>query len=373
MLPLKRPKSLLKIAGKPIIEHALSCLKGIEEVVVISGHKGSEVQEFLESQSLPKISVVEQKDQLGTFHALLQAKPLLKDRFLVMNGDDLYSSEDVRACMAHPASILASPVADPKKFGILETENKLLKRILEKPANPPSSLANTGMFVLDQEVFDSVPEKTERGELELTDAVSTLAQKKKITVVEASGWHPIGYPWHMLEANEMLLKSLESRNEGVVEKGAVLKGSVAIGKNTLVKSGSYIEGPVLIGDNCTIGPNCYIRPFTTIGDNCKVGNAVEIKNSVIGDSVSIGHLSYFGDSVLGDNINVGGGTIAANLRHDNEPVKVMINSSLISTGRRKFGCVIGDGASLGVHTTIYPGRKLGTNTLPRAVVKEDTL
>jgi bifunctional UDP-N-acetylglucosamine pyrophosphorylase/glucosamine-1-phosphate N-acetyltransferase len=104
-----------------------------------------------------------------------------------------------------------------------------------------------------------------------------------------------------------------------------------------------------------------------------VGNAVEVKNCVIGDHVSIGHLSYFGDSVFGCGINIGAGTIAANLRHDNASVKSIVKGQVVDTGRRKMGAVIGDNVHTGIHTSIYPGRKIwpGKATLPGEIVSAD--
>jgi len=148
---------------------------------------------------------------------------------------------------------------------------------------------------------------------------------------------------------------------------------VQVGKGTVIRSGSYIEGPVVIGFNCKIGPNCYIRPSTTLGDNCKVGNAVEVKNSVLFDGISIAHLSYIGDSVIGEKVNLGGGTIAANARHDKKNVLMMVKKELIDTGRRKLGTIIGDEAKTGINTQVYPGRKLWpkVQTVPGEIIRKD--
>ncbi|MEK6868452.1 MAG: DapH/DapD/GlmU-related protein, partial [Nanoarchaeota archaeon] len=146
-----------------------------------------------------------------------------------------------------------------------------------------------------------------------------------------------------------------------------------VGKGTIIKSGVYIEGPVLIGQNCTIGPNCYIRGETTLGDGAKIGNAVEVKNSIVGNKTSIGHLSYVGDSIIADHVNFGAGTIVANLKHDDSTIKSHVGKELVDSGRRKLGTIIGDGVHTGVHSSIYPGRKLwpNTTTAPGEIVKYD--
>jgi len=368
MYPLEQPKPLLTVGGKTILQHSLEQLEGlVEEAVVIVHYKKELMAEHLKKiNSSLNVRVTEQPSPLGTFDALQQAKPLLGNRFLVMNGDDIYWRKDIESCLSHQACVLAKEVSDPTRFGILELEGNQLKRIMEKPTNPQSSLANTGLFVLEDKVFDVDVKKSDRGEFELTDAVSSL---EGVDVVKAEQWLPIGYPWDLLHANELFLEAIEQKIEGTVEKGVTLKGPVVIGKNSIVKSGAYIEGPVVIGEECTIGPNCFIRGSTVIGNNSRVGNSVEIKNSVLGSNVYVCHLSYLGDSVLGNNINIGGGTIAANLRHDNANVMVPINGTLKDTKRRKFGCVIKDGVHTGVHTSIYPGRVLERNTLPGEVIK----
>ncbi len=379
-LTVERPKPLLKVANKTILEHNLDALSGlVEEAILVVGFGKEMIEQFIErvkGNYRFKITFAVQKEQLGTGHALLSAEPHIKGRFIVLAGDDLYSAEDVKNCLKPSAlCVLASESEHPEKFGSIEAKDGFLVKIHEKSKNPASNLVNNSLYVLDMGIFDVKVGKSERLEIELTDMVNGLAKRERIAVVPVKGyWLPIGYPWSILEANEFLLKGMEKPPiEGEVEKNATIKGTVIIGKNTVVKNGAYIEGPVIIGENSEIGPNCYIRPYTSIGDSCKVGNAVEIKNSVIMDRTKIGHLSYFGDSVLGFNVNIGAGTIASNLRHDNENVKTTVKGELMDTGRRKFGAVIGDNVHTGIHTSIYPGRKIwpSVNTLPGEVVKED--
>ena len=376
-LTVNNPKSLLKITNETILEHSLKQLDGlVDEVILVVGFGKKQLKQFVETINYKiKINFVEQKEQLGTGHAVQSAKHLIKDRFIVMNGDDLYSRKDIEECLKHELSLHSSS-GDPRKFGALEVKNGYLVKIHEKSENPPSNLINTGLYVVNKKVFDQEVEKSPRGEIEFTDMVTALAKTDKISVVkEKDYWIPVGYPWHVLDANEFLLKRLNEENNGKVEKNATIKGIVSIGKGTIVKNGAYIEGPVLIGENCSIGPNCYIRSSTAIGNGCKIGNAVEIKNSVIMDNVSIGHLSYIGDSIIGEGTNIGAGTITANLRHDNKNIWTIVKDQKTDTGRRKLGTVTGENVHLGINTSIYPGRKIwpGKTTLPGEIVKEDIM
>jgi bifunctional UDP-N-acetylglucosamine pyrophosphorylase/glucosamine-1-phosphate N-acetyltransferase len=210
--------------------------------------------------------------------------------------------------------------------------------------------------------------------MESTDMVTAYAVKNPVTVISSDDrWIPIQYPWHLLDAAEHILSTMDSQIDGTVEEGAVIKGKLMLGKNSTIKAGAYIEGHVFIGENCEVGPNCYIRKFASIGNDCVIGHAVEIKGSVLGDNTKVPHLSYVPDSVLGNNVNYAGGTITANLKHDHSNVNCMVNGELVDTGRSKFGTVIGDNAKLGIHTIIYPGRKIDNDksTLPGDIVKED--
>jgi carbonic anhydrase/acetyltransferase-like protein (isoleucine patch superfamily) len=186
----------------------------------------------------------------------------------------------------------------------------------------------------------------------------------------------IRYPWDLLRANEWVVSSLtENLIEGDVHPSAVIEGVIHLGAGTRILPGVFIEGNVIIGRNCKIGPNCYLRGNTSIGDNCHIGQSVEIKNCLILSNTNVGHLSYVGDSVLGENVNFGAGTIVSNLRHDGKNHRSQVGGKLIDTGRRKFGTIVGDGVHTGIHTAIYPGRKLwpGTTTLPGEIVSKDLM
>ena len=195
-------------------------------------------------------------------------------------------------------------------------------------------------------------------------------------VVVAQSSFLIRYPWDLLRANEEQVATLrDKRIEGEIHPSAVIEGVIQLGAGTRILPGVFIEGNVVIGANCKIGPNCYIRGNTSIGDACHIGQSVEIKNCLILSQTNVGHLSYVGDSVLGSKVNFGAGTTTSNLRHDGKNHRSMVHGVLIDTGRRKFGTVVGDGVHTGIHTSIYPGRKLwpDTTTRPGEIVQHDVV
>lgn len=186
----------------------------------------------------------------------------------------------------------------------------------------------------------------------------------------------ISHPWDLLFILEDLVGALQQDDiRGTVRAGVTVDGHLVLGEGSVLLPGVYLEGKVVIGRNCQIGPNCYLRGNTAIGDNCHIGQAVEIKNSILMAGVGAGHLSYVGDSIVGAGTNLGAGTITANFRHDGKNHRSLAGGILVDTGRRKLGAIIGDGVHTGIHTSIYPGRKIwpGLATLPGQVVQRDLM
>lgn len=194
------------------------------------------------------------------------------------------------------------------------------------------------------------------------------------SAVTAESSFTIIHPWDLLRANELFVGAIdEPAIDGEIHPSSIIEGTVHLGPGSRILPGVLIEGKVVIGANCKIGPNCYIRGATSIGDGCHIGQAVEIKNSMILSGTNLGHLSYLGDSILGEKVNFGAGTIVSNLRHDGANQRSMVGDTLVDTGRRKFGTIVGDGVHTGINTSIYPGRKLwpNTTTRPGQVVDKD--
>ena len=377
-LTINTPKVLLKVANKTLLEHNMDQLKGIaDEVILVVGFKKEQIIEYFgDSYEGMKIKYVEQKNQLGTGDAVKCCEPFIKDKFILMMGDDLYHKNDIEKCVKNQYAVLVQKVSNPERFGVFLTDDNMnVKDLIEKPKEFVSDLANCAMYVLDKKVFDIKLEKSERGEYEITDAILQLSKNNEVKCVEVKEyWLSVGYAWHLLDANKVILERMKkSVIKGVVEDGAIIKGNIFLDEGSIIKAGVYIEGPAMFGKNSVIGPNCYIRAATSIGDNCKVGNAVELKNTIVMDKTNVGHLSYMGDSVIGTNSNMGAGTITANLRHDNANVKTVVKGELIDSGRRKFGTIIADNVHTGIHTSIYPGRKMwpNTSTLPGEIVQKD--
>jgi bifunctional UDP-N-acetylglucosamine pyrophosphorylase/glucosamine-1-phosphate N-acetyltransferase len=360
------PKVMLPICGKPLLEQIVLRARQarIDRFTLVIGYGADSVRNhFGDGSKLGvKIDYALQEKQLGTGHALMAAKGSAEERFFVLNGDVLPDVESLKKMADLKTAVAAIKVEDPKRYGVFTVSDARMISVVEKSENPPSNLANAGIYLLTGEIFEELGHVplSERGEYELTDGLNSLARKENIQVVELEDWLEIGRPWDILAANEKLMADLKGCILGEVEPGATLKGEVSVGKGSIVRSGAYIVGPVIIGENSDIGPNCYIRPSTCIGDNVRVGNAVEVKNSTIMDDTKVGHLSYVGDSVIGQRCNFGAGTIISNLRHDKSNIESYIKGLPVDSKRRKLGAIMGDEVKTGINTSIYPGTVIET-------------
>jgi len=383
-----KPKPLLTAANKAILGHQLDMLerKGVKDMVIIVGHFKEKIIDHCQKyHSQLNIKFVEQVKRNGTAATVALAEPYINSDFIVLNGDiyfDEYALDLLigKYNQTKDSVIVAKTVEHPEFFGNLRVKDDLILELVEKPEQPFTNLINAGIYLFKKQIFDAIRKTSlsTRGEYEITDSINIMINEgKNFRYVNFDGFfQDITYPWSILDINQHLLEQMQGDDlRGMVEAGATIKGNVKIGEGTLIKAGAYIEGPVVIGMNCNIGPNCYIRPGTSIANNCVVGNGCEVKNSIIMDNTHIAHLCYVGDSVLSENVNFAGGTITANLRHDNENVKSEIKGRIVDSGRRKLGTIVGEDAKTGIHTIIYPGRKIWPKrtTLPGQSVTEDII
>lgn len=393
LLPITatRPKHLIKVGGKPILQFCLESVKkaGISEAIIVTHYMGEAIRSYFgEGEKLGlKLSYVEQKAILGTGNAAEVADPYVDDDFVLIYGDLLFGQDSVKDVLAQfksgkTAAVMGVvPVDRPESYGIIEKDAEgKVKRIVEKPAagKAPSNLANAGVYVFSREVFDMIKrtKASIRGEWELTDAINMLAEEDKMVLaaqLSKDDWFDVGRPWDLLDANVWALKRMDHKVLGTVEQGAHLIGPVTVAETALVRSGAYIEGPVFIDEEADVGPNCYIRAGTSLGKKVRVGNACEIKNSIIMDGTHAGHLSYVGDSILCEKCNLGAGTIMANYRFDSGSIKMMVKDQVFNTGRRKLGAVLGDNVKTGIKSLFMPGVKVGVNSWvgPNFMVERD--
>ena len=279
-LTLNKPKPLLKVRDKTILEHNLDLLLGIaEEVIIVVGYKEEQIKKFVGSTyKTIKIRHIEQKTQLGTGHAVLQVENFIDDKFIVLMGDDLYSKEDIQEILRYEYAVLAKEVNNPENFGVYTLDyNNYVKDLVEKPKKFISNLANCGLYLLDKKIFPILKDlkPSIRGEIEVTDAVKELSQKEQVYCVKAKFWIPISNSWNLIEANEKI--PVRENIKGVVEELAEVKDS-DIEEGTIVLKRSKIHNSI-IGKNCEINGEVI---NSSIDDGCKISG--KIHNSIIYNS-----------------------------------------------------------------------------------------
>jgi len=292
------PKQLLPIANKPMSQYALEDLKttGVTDIAIIIGDVyPQKVKEYYGDGSKfgVKITYIYQDSPKGISHAIRLCKDFIRnDRFIVYLGDNVLRKNltDYAEKFENSqtdAMILLCEVDDPQRFGVAELDKDNLgkiKKIIEKPKVPPSNLAVIGIYFLTPKIFDVIDnlKPSWRGELEITEALQMLMDDGyKIKYDTVTGWwKDTGTPEDIIHANKLVLDSIGTENQFLIDDDAEVKENIVTGNGTMISSDSSIIGPVIIGKNCSIGSGVKLGPYVSIGDNCNLKNCI-IQDSII--------------------------------------------------------------------------------------------
>lgn len=211
MLDLTRetPKPMLKIKGRPILEHKILALpKEVTEIIFVIGYRGELIMNhFGHEFKGKKIKYVFQKDLNGTGGAIHLVRGLLEDKFLVVYGDDLYYPKDIKKLLKYNLAVLAREVDDPSRFGIIKTNRRgYVVEIIEKPKNSKDKLAAVGIFMLNKKFFDYDLVSIGGGEFGLPQTLAVMSKNYPVKVVKTKLWHPIGNPDDLKAAEQVIEK-----------------------------------------------------------------------------------------------------------------------------------------------------------------------
>jgi glucose-1-phosphate thymidylyltransferase len=353
------PKVMLPVLNKPILEHVFDSLAktGIDEAIVVVGYKKEVIMDHFKDYTTFKIVYVHQNRQLGTAHALLQAKSHLDDSFIVLAGDNLIDSKSIQNLYNddNKYSILISEHSLTSKYGVVFTEKGILKKIIEKPKEELSKFISTGIYKFPINIFEVIHKVISNGDYKLSSVVqSVINQGKKFITYPANYWMDIIYPWDLISINQSMAQKSSSSINGIIEKNVTLKGDVTIGKDTVIYSGCYLIGPVVIGEGCEIGPDVCVFPNSTIGNNCSINPFSEIRNSVLMDDVRISSHSTIMNSILAR-----GNILGNNFSSLSGENTVKIDDEFIRL--KDIGSMIGEDCNIGSHVVVEPGIIIGTN------------
>ena len=332
-------KQLVPIANKPILFYALEAMAEakIQEVGVVVGDTKREIQEAVGDGARwgLQVSYIEQEAPLGLAHAVKISEPFLGNEPFVMYLGDNLVKDGIRSLVEEflrrrpNSQILLASVRDPQRFGVAELREGRVVSLEEKPAHPKSDLALVGVYMFDKTIFEAVNaiRPSERGELEITDAIQYLIDKgyKVHPHIINGWWKDTGKLEDMLEANRIMLEAItSSRMEGDVDAASHLIGKVIVEQGAKIVA-STVRGPVIIGKRSHI-INSYIGPFTSIYHDTLVQNS-EIEHSIILEQCRITDIGgRLEDSLIGKNVEV--------FRSDGKP--------------KAYRLMLGDGSQVGL-------------------------
>lgn len=399
----KKAKVLHEVCGKPMVNHIIdvSKLAGSKETIVITGHMKDEVLKALDND----IKIAEQKERLGTGHAVMMCKDFINDddKIMILCGDTpLLNEETLKNLLdyhnknSYKATVLTCIVENSNGYGriIRDDKNNLLKIVEQKDASMEELLVkeiNSGIYIFDgldlKIALDKIDNNNAQGEYYLTDTLELIKNDDKSVgafsgalIEEIMG---VNSKLDLSKANEIMRRKINENHmlEGVIivdttstyidldvkigmdtiiEPNVILKGNTVIGEDCIIGANSKIidsrisddvkieNSTVLesnIDSNTTVGPYAYIRPNCNIGKNVKIGDFVEVKNSNIDDNTKASHLTYIGDANLGKGINLGCGVVFVNY-----------------DGKNKFRTTVEDNSFIGCNTNLIAPVKVEENS-----------
>ena len=315
-LTFTQAKQLVPVANKPVLFYGIEALKeaGIEDIGIIVGDTKEEIREATGDGSKwgVRITYIEQEAPLGLAHAVQISENFLgKEPFVMYLGDNILKSgikslvEEFKEKKPN-ALILLTKVPDPQMFGVAELKNGKVIRLVEKPKKPVSDLALVGVYMFDFHVFEAVNaiKPSWRDELEITDAIQYLVDKgyEVHPHLVTGWWKDTGKIEDILEANRLILESIEGKIEGNVDDTSRINGQVILEKKVLVQN-SIIRGPALIGAESEI-IDSYVGPFTSIQKGCKIIQT-EIEYSIVLEGSEIRDIgSRIDQSLIGREVKI---------------------------------------------------------------------
>jgi mannose-1-phosphate guanylyltransferase / phosphomannomutase len=341
-LTSNQPKPMLPMANRPMMEHVVHLLRqhGMTDIVVTVAFMANAIRTYFGDGSELGVRMVYATEEtpLGTAGSVLNAREELDDRFVVISGDvltdiDLSAVIDFHERKGAMATLALCSVENPLEFGIVITnEDGTIERFLEKPTwgQVFSDTINTGIYVLEPEIFDFIPEGRP---VDFSSEVfpEVLEAGRPIFGYVAQGyWEDVGTTEAYLRAHQDIL---DTKVQVEIE-GFPLRPGVWLGKGSTVDPTAVVDGPAIIGDNCSIGPGVVLGEYTTLGSNVRIAEGAEVRRSVVAEN------GYFGAGV-----RVAGAVIGR-------------SCDLRLGSRCEPGSVLGENCMVGAHAEVRAGVKV---------------
>jgi len=362
-LTYTRPKPMLPLAGKPILQHIIEFLASYDfhEIIVTENYLYELIEGYFGDgfKFGVQITYFREDKPLGTAGSVKNAERCLDDTFIVIQGDNLTDINLKLVTNFHKkrqgvATIALTPVENPAEFGIAELNKRgQIVRFLEKPKpeNCFSNLVNTGLYIFEPSILDLIPKDTAYDFSK--DLFPSLLQEKKIYGYQVRGfWSDIGRPESLLKVNEWILSRMRKAPKEIpIKEGVLTEGAVTIGEDAIILAGARIFGPAIIGGGTKIESDVTIASDSTVGQRVKIGRGSTISGSIIYEDTVIGGDSRFDDSIIGESCEIGAG------------VTLSPNSVI---GAR---CKIGENTKILPDTRIWPGIEIAPGSKIEGIIR----
>jgi len=390
-LTTNRSKSMLMIAGRPVLQYIIDSLveNGIRDIIIVVGHGREELIDHYQmgGDQGVRIRYVIQHKQEGAENAILTAREELADEeeFLLVNGDVLVEPEMIKRTLTNHETIggdvtmLVTLVSNPEQFGTVKIgSNGVVEKLVEKggPDRYVSNYAVAGISVFSKETLELLEK---HGKMEKTFEELIANGRQVSAAVWEKEWAEFTYPWDILNANRIVMdRQLRGKGSFIAESAdihptVVIEGSVYIDEGSIIRPYTTLKGPLYIGKQVYIGNNSLIRDYCSLCDGVRIGYAVEMRNSMVFERVNVGRMTYLADSLIGADTCIEAGAQLWNWRPGSDPLFLSSDAETVQIPSRKFGAIIGDNVVIGVNSSIYPAIRIGENSIISAgcVVNED--
>ncbi len=386
MWPIQQEKYLLPFLGQPLIYHTLKRVAdgiNFDEVIIVTKESSKDQIAKIASNLGLKFKIAIQSESKGMADALLSAQKEISGEILIINAEDVLEEsiyQDVLTLASDSqADVVLAGLQVNKYFpgGYIKATGNSVQAIVEKPGegNEPSDLVKLVVdyfkdgLALIEYLQNATSEKDDVYEIALAKMIS---DGLNIKFIKYSGvWIPLKYPWQILETGAYFLSSIEQKiyPGAKISEKAIIEGNVVIEEGAKVFEGAVIKGPCYIGKNVIVGNNSMVRE-SDLEEGVVTGFNSDITRSYIGAN-SWFHTNYIGDSVIEADFGMGSGAILANLRLDDQTIRV--GPEKVDSGRHKLGIIAGKGSRIGVNASTMPGVRVGSNSLvgPGVVLHED--
>jgi bifunctional UDP-N-acetylglucosamine pyrophosphorylase/glucosamine-1-phosphate N-acetyltransferase len=365
-------KSMISLLGKPLLEHTLGKLrdKNITEFIIVVGENNNVESYFGDGRKFGvSIRYVIQKKPEGAGSAILLAKSLLKDDFLLLNSYHVEVDRFLDELLALKTAekdgmLLVKQKEDVWNYGVVETDGEKVKGIVEKPEKSKnlSNLCIVGVYLLSKSFIKTL-EETPVEHYQLEKALDSFVKNHQVGFMETTeATLALKYPWDLLNVKNYLLTNIKNytADSAKISPSAQLVGEVYVDEGVTIMENAVIKGPCYIGKDALVGTNAILRGGVDMEENSVAGANMEVKNTLLSKG-SKTHSGYIGDSLVGENCRIGAGFNSANVRIDRETVKSTVKGEKVDTGLKSFGVVIGDNTRIGIKSSTMPGIIIGAD------------